>query len=88
MMYTLLKLLSVLPLTPSSCEAFLYRTAMMAATRVITIDDWIYLARLIMYRTCKMLSANDNANKELVEVFKKIEREKQDLTGESDHHLN
>jgi len=60
----------------------------MAVVETITIDDWTYLARLMAYRVGKMFEISDKDKAMMVGVFKKIEREKQDLTGESDHHLN
>ena len=53
MMYTLLRQLRRLPLTPPEVEEFLHRAARLVIISEITGDDWKYLLRLVLYRINK-----------------------------------
>lgn len=50
MMNTLLKIVRHLPLTPEAFEPFLYYAGYLAVVDAITVDDWSYLVRLLLYR--------------------------------------
>lgn len=53
MMNELLKLIRTLPLTHEMVNAFLYGAAGFAVVGDITVDDWGYLARLMLFRIHK-----------------------------------
>ncbi len=52
-MYILLKQAKLIPLAVDNVRTFLYSCACAAIVDEITIDDWMYIARLMAYRTCK-----------------------------------
>lgn len=49
-MYELLKLVHRIPLHPAAVEMFLSAASGLVLTDEIAIDDWTYVARLIMFR--------------------------------------
>lgn len=59
MMYKLLKAIRTLPLTCEAVSTFLCLAADFAVIGHITVDDWGYLARLVLYRVRKKGGNNE-----------------------------
>lgn len=79
MMNVLLKHLSRMALTLATCEAFLLRAAMLTVVGVLTTDDWVYLAHLVVYRATTRLNASDREKAMMAKRMRQIEEEKNEL---------
>ena len=72
MMNILLKHLSRMVLTPATCEAFLYRAAKLVIIRELSMDDWVYLAHLMVYKTTTRCNATDEEKEMLAKELRGI----------------
>jgi len=81
MMNVLLKRLQKMPLTLPACEAFMLRAARLTIIRELSMDDWVYLAHLVSYRTTTRLSASDRDKELVVRTMRRIAEEKDRLSS-------
>jgi len=70
-----------MPLTLAACEAFLLRAAMLAVTGELSVDNWVYLAHLVVYRTTTRLHASDKDKERMASLMRQIEEQKNTLGG-------
>lgn len=81
MMNVLLKYLQVMPLTLNALEAFMYRAARLVIIGELRMDDWVYLAHLIAYRTTTRLNASDKERAVMVSLLRGIDEDKKRLSN-------
>ncbi len=80
-MNTLLKLFNVLPLTPRAYEGFMTRAATLTIIGAITLDDWVYLTHLMVYRATKHPSITAAEKAALLKVLDKMNQQRSGLDG-------
>lgn len=79
MMYVLLKRLRGMPLTQAACEGFLLQAAKLVIVRELTLDDWVYLLHLVVYRVTTRCGASDNDKALIARTMRRIASQKDEL---------